>query len=866
MSSSSITAKLNFFIFKILLAFIAFILVLSLALPIGFYGMALYLEPTLPSVNQIKTADFEMPLQIYSHDEKLIGSYGNRMSMPVTRAEIPETMIQAFMSAEDAAFYEHTGISVKGLGRAITEAATGDESQTGGSTITMQVAKNYFLSPEKTLNRKLTELFIARKIEQELSKDEIMTLYVNKIYLGEGAYGIKAAARKYYSKTLDTLTLAETAMIAGLPKAPSAYNPVKNPERALNRRNWILKRMQQLGYITSKQYQQAIAEPIGLKLYAEQIDTHMPYLTEMARIKLINKYGPRVINSGWRVRLTIDSHAQKNADKVVKRHLIRYDRLHGWRGALGNVADGKTKLENFRVVAGMHPAKVTKISNSSFQAKLKDGTQITVPWSSMRWAREYISANKVKRFPSRPSQIVKVGDIVRVKPNANNVNNKYWRLVQIPDVEASLVSLDPDTGAVIALVGGFDYYHSKFNRATDGWRQPGSTIKPLVYSAALEKGYTPDTLVSDNKLSIGGWKPKNSDGRYLGKIPLRQGLYLSRNLVSIRVLRSVGISNARQLLDKFGLDQNKLPATLSLALGTGQASPLQMATAYSTFANGGYRIQPYFIEQIYNFDNELLYQANPARACASCFNKTIVDDNATHTDTTKQNNQNSKAKNSKKTESGDNNATTAADRMKVIKVNRQRAEQAPRIISVSTATNMSNILRDVIQIGTAKRARALGRRDIGGKTGTTNNFKDAWFAGYQPTVATVVWMGFDKPSTLGNNGYGGKLALPIWMDFMRRQLNGVPYQWVATKNQSDSKVQKSNRVNLTKEGSKIEYANNQKKNRTDSADPSIPQGIKPFVPPAKENKPSSGVEKPNNKKGNETAAAQVAETETMKPQ
>ncbi len=840
--------KISFLIVRLvincLLALVALAIILALAFPIGFYGMALYLEPTLPSVQEIKTAPRQMPLQVYSNDNKLIGQYGNRMSLPISYDEIPQDMIHAFLAAEDAYFFEHSGISVKGLGRAITQLVTDNPSQTGGSTITMQVAKNYFLTPEQTFKRKLTELFLSRKIERKLSKDEILTLYVNKIYLGEGAYGIKAAAKKYYSKSLHHLTIAETAMLAGLPKAPSTFNPVVNPKRALERRNWILQRMYSLGYIDQEQYQVAIDSPIGLQLYGDRIDnSEMPYLAEMARISLVNQFGSQVMNSGWRVRLTVDSKIQNTANNIVRKHLRRYDSRHGWRGAEAH----DEPLSKFNSFLNMHPAKVVKVNKRSFEAQLKSGDVIRVPWSGMSWARKYYSANRVGGHFSRPSRIVSVGDIIRVSPKG-----KSWKLVQVPRIQSSLVSLNPDNGAVVAMVGGFHFGYSKFNRATDAWRQPGSTIKPLIYSAALEKGYRPNSLIDDSPLQIGKWRPKNSDGRYYGPMELRKALYLSRNLVSIRLLRAVGMANARSLLDQFGLDKSKLPTTLSLALGTGKASPLQMATAYATFANGGHRIQPYLIEQIYDFDNQLLYQANPRLACAVCFNNNLKALNES---------QRKKAKKIKKTQvikkqslkkqptpsyadmsieeleaelnkskklpatnikaaadsnldSATNSMATAqqdvedksidadvkSDRLKVYPVEYQRAQQAPRILSPSVAYEMADILRDVIQRGTATKAKALGRSDIGGKTGTTNDFRDAWFAGFHPTNATVVWMGFDKPSTLGHRQYGGRLALPVWMDYMRFQLKNTPKQWVTLDNHAKSKKQKEHTVEITEEG------------------------------------------------------------------
>ena len=815
MTKKNATARLIHFLVGLVIACLALAVILALAVPIGFYGMAMYLSPTLPSIQEIKTANLEMPLQIYSSDDKLIGQYGNRLSLPITFEDIPENLTHAFLAAEDASFFQHSGISIKGLGRAVTEVVTDDDSQTGGSTITMQVAKNYFLSPERTLNRKLVELFLARKIEDELSKNEILTLYVNKIYLGEGAYGIRAAAKKYYSKSLENLTIAETAMLAGLPKAPSKYNPVANPSRALTRRNWIIDRMHELGYISKAQRDEAISAPVGINLYKEKLDVNMPYLAEMTRSTLVDRYGEQVMHSGWRVRLTVDSKAQTDAEAAVLTGLVAYEHRHGWRGAEAN----DEPLENFRRYSNMSPAKVTKVNARSFEATMPSGENVTVGWSGMSWARKYISADRIGYFPSNARQIVTKNDIVRLIPTANG----NWQLGQVPKIQGSLVSLNPETGAVNALVGGFDFNHSKFNRALQGWRQPGSTIKPLVYTAALEKGYRPDSIVSDRPIQVGDWKPKNSDQRFLGDITLRRGLYLSRNLVSIRLLQAIGISNTRDLLNEFGLDKEKLPTTLSLALGAGQATPLQMATAYATFANGGHRIQPYFIEQIYNYDNNLLFQANPRQACATCFNEKLEDLNKSLIENHKKSIENKdsvindemtvKAQTLENSDNSDNSeqndkalnlnlydASPQADRLKAPAVQYAMAKQAPRILKPRVAFEMADILRDVIQRGTAVRAKALGRDDIGGKTGTTNEAKDAWFAGFHPTNATVVWMGFDQPSTMGRREYGGVAALPVWMDFMKAQLKDTPHQWVSINNRAKSKKQKQRIIEMTDDG------------------------------------------------------------------
>ncbi len=870
MPKKNVAIRLLRYLVGLFIAFLALAVILALAAPIGFYGMAMYLSPTLPSMQEIKKANLEMPLQIYSSDNKLIGQYGNRLSLPVDYEEIPKDLTNAFLAAEDSSFFQHSGISIKGLGRAVTEAVTDDDGQTGGSTITMQVAKNYFLSPERTLNRKLTELFVARKMEDELSKNEILTLYVNKIYLGEGAYGIQAAAKKYYSKSLNNLTIAEMAMLAGLPKAPSKYNPVANPERALIRRDWIIGQMLKNGYISQVQHDEAVSSPIGLNVYQEKLDVNMPYLAEMTRYALVNRYGQQVVNGGWRVRLTVDSQAQQDAEAAVLKGLIAY-------GAEAN----DEPLEDFTRYGSMYPAKVTAIRSRSFDALMQSGETVTVNWSGMSWARKFISANRFGNLPSNASQIVNDKDIIRLI----KTDNGSWQLAQIPDVQGSLVSLNPENGAVNALVGGFDFNHSKFNRALQGWRQPGSTIKPLVYTAALEKGYRPDSIVSDRPIQVGDWEPKNSDSRFLGDITLRRGLYLSRNLVSIRLLQAVGISDTRDLLDQFGLDKEKLPTTLSLALGAGQATPLQMATAYATFANGGHRVQPYFIEQIYNYQNELLFQANPQQACALCFNEQLNERNqslieqaekdaeeraAESKDTTRptveqinsdEANQEIEAETGiEKTEDTTVNdltdtsiydASPLADRLHAPVVQYVTATQAPRILKPRVAYDMADILRDVVQRGTAVRAKALGRGDIGGKTGTTNDAKDAWFAGFHPTNSTVVWIGFDQPSTLGRREYGGVAALPVWMDFMRPQLKNVPFQWVSVDNKSKSEKQKQQIIEMNDDGIVTTGDNNAAQSDTDDNQPITPKtqqrsSPEPVAEPETRAQASSSTSRSNN--------------------
>ncbi len=746
--------------------FFLMLIIILVSLPMGFYGMYLYLAPSLPDMSSLKKAPLLKPLQVYTADNKLIAEYGGKLSIPVQYEQIPPTFIHAFLAAEDSSFFEHNGISFKGLGRALTESITGSDVQTGGSTITMQVAKNYYLSPERTLKRKLTEVFLARKIEQNLTKQEILSSYVNKIFLGKNAYGIAAAARIYYNKNLDQLSIAQMAMIAGLPKAPSKYNPVVNPERALERRNWILGRMLQLGYINQSQYQKAVAEPINLNMIDRSVSNIHPYVGEMVRSELVEHFGEQAIDSGYKVYTTIDSNKQKFAEQSIQDGLEAYDRRHGWRGP----EDHDKPLNQFMAYANTFPAQVTKVNTNSFEALMQDGSTVTVNWSGMSWARPYRNANSVGGAPSHASQIVKVKDIIRLRPNEDK---SAWSLVQVPKVQGQLIALNPNDGSIEAVVGGYNFYQSKFNRAVQGWRQPGSTIKPFVYALALERGMTPYSMVNDSPIRIGKWSPKNSDGRYLGMIPLRRALYLSRNTVSVRLLQNVGIERARQLFMDFGLEEEQIPRNYTIALGTPQVLPIQMATGYATFANGGYRIQPHFIKRIEDATGKVIYEAKPEYACIPCINNpnAYAEQQAAE-----------EAKTKEITNESLDDALAASDAQTTTSTVDTKTysdyRQAQRILKSSSAYDMANILRDVIQHGTGRAALKIGRDDLGGKTGTTNDAKDAWFAGFNGKLVAVAWVGFDQPRTLGRREYGGVAALPIWTTFMANALKDTPSSWV----------------------------------------------------------------------------------------
>ncbi|WP_081402420.1 penicillin-binding protein PBP1a [Acinetobacter vivianii] len=751
--------------------FFLIVIIILVSLPMGFYGMYLYLAPSLPDMSSLKKAPLLKPLQVYTADNKLIAEYGGKLSIPVKYEQIPPTFIHGFLAAEDSSFFEHNGISFKGLGRALTESVTGSDVQTGGSTITMQVAKNYYLSPDRTLRRKLTEVFLARKIEQNLTKQEILTAYVNKIFLGKNAYGIAAAARIYYNKNLNELTTAQMAMIAGLPKAPSKYNPVVNPDRALERRNWILGRMLQLGYINQNQYQQAVAEPINLNMVDRSVSNVFPYVGEMVRSELVEHFGEQAIDSGYKVYTTVDSNRQRYAEQAIQNGLEAYDRRHGWRGPEAH----DKPLKQFMAYANTYPAQVTKVNNNSFEALMQDGSTVTVNWSGMSWVRPYRNANSVGGAPSNASQIVKVKDIVRLRPNEGKT---VWALTQVPKVQGQLIAINPNDGAIEAVVGGYNFYQSKFNRALQGWRQPGSTIKPFVYALALERGMTPYSMVNDSPITIGKWSPRNADGRYLGMIPLRRALYLSRNSVSVRLLQNVGIERTRQLFMDFGLQDDQIPRNYTIALGTPQVLPIQMATGYATFANGGYRIQPHFITRIEDAYGKVIYEAKPEYACIPCIATAKNDAKQQTADASKKD----EVKEITNATLDDTNATseipmTAADTQKASKPNGDY-RQAQRILKSSSAYDMANILRDVIQHGTGRAAMKIGRDDLGGKTGTTNDAKDAWFAGFNGKLVAVAWVGFDQPRTLGRREYGGVAALPIWTNFMGQSLKDTPSAWV----------------------------------------------------------------------------------------
>lgn len=728
------------FLFWSVLAFVsAPILVLT--------GVALYLSPALPDVDALRDLQLQTPLRIYSTDNKLIAEFGEMRRIPIRYEQVPSDFINALLAAEDDNFLNHRGVDPMGLLRAATELVQTGHIQTGGSTITMQVAKNYFLSSERVFSRKFNEILLAIQIERSLSKREIFELYVNKIYLGNRAYGIEAAAQIYFGKSIDQLDLADLAMIASLPKAPSRYNPVSNPERTLIRRNWILGRMLSLGNIDQQAYDEAIAKPINPEKYEAKPELEAPYVAEMARLEMIDRFGDNAYTSGYHVYTTVDSKLQKLANRSLREGLMEYDRRHGYKGPEASNPEAtpnqwETLLQPYREIGGLLPAVVTAVSSDKALIQLRGGGLGEIPWKDMRWARKHLNTNSLGPNPASPSDILSVGDIVRASP----IEDVRYRLAQIPEAQSALVVLSPKDGSIQALVGGFSFDQSKYNRVTQARRQPGSSFKPFLYSAALDHGYTPASLVNDAPLVVdsghmqSAWRPRNSGGDFLGPIRLREALYRSRNLVSIRLLQDIGVDEGLTYIERFGFSRSELPRNLSSALGTPELTPLQIAQGYTTIANGGYAVQPFLVERIEDHQSKIIDFARPAAT----------------------------------PEAIESHVERAERYREMAALPETDIPAAERVVDPRTTYQLTSMLKDVITRGTAVRARSLQRPDLAGKTGTTNEQKDAWFSGYNSDFVATVWVGFDQPATLGRREYGGTAALPIWMTFMAEALEGRP--------------------------------------------------------------------------------------------
>lgn len=711
-------------------------------------GVYYYFAPQLPAVDTLREVRLQTPLRVYSADKKLIAEFGEKRRTPISYDQVPPDFVHALQAAEDARFFDHFGIDLKGLSRAAFQLARTGEIQSGGSTITMQVAKNYFLTHERTFTRKFKEILLSLQIERELTKEEILELYINKIYLGQRAYGIQAAATVYYGKPIQELSLAQLAMIAGLPKAPSANNPISNPKRALGRRNWILGRMLELGYIDQARYAEASAEPLTARYHGSDIELEAPYIAEMVRSELYEKYGDDLYTDGLQVYTTIDSRLQQSATQALRQGLHAYSERHGYRGPEQQFKldelDDQARLKLLRdtpVFGDLQPALVIQVAQRSADLLLRDGRQITLEWDGMAWARPYKSANYTGPKPKTASDILAPGDLVRVLPQ-----DDIWLLRQVPRVQGAIIALNPADGAIRALSGGFSFAHNKFNRVTQAYRQPGSNIKPFLYTAALEYGFTPASIINDapvvfHDVSLeSNWRPENDNGTFGGPTRLREALYRSRNLVSIRLMRALGIEKARDYMLRFGFNPDRFPANLSLALGSADATPLQIVTGYAALANGGYRVSPYLIAHIESPTGEPIYQSQPLHACPECSYAAADDE-----------------------ESSGPGIEISMDE-----------SAAPRIITPQSAFLIQDVMRDVIKRGTGRRALALNRSDLAGKTGTTNDQKDAWFSGFNSQLVATTWVGFDQPAPLGRREYGSTAALPIWIDFMADALDGVP--------------------------------------------------------------------------------------------
>ncbi|WQN29115.1 penicillin-binding protein 1A [Stutzerimonas stutzeri] len=722
------------------------------ALLLSISGAFLYLSPNLPSVDSLRSIQLQIPLRVYSADDKLIAEFGEMRRSPIRFDDIPQAFIHALLAAEDDNFANHYGVDITGLMRAATQLLKSGQIQTGGSTITMQVAKNYFLTSERSFSRKINEILLALQIERELSKNEILELYVNKIYLGNRAYGIEAAAQVYYGKPISELSVAQLAMIAGLPKAPSAFNPLVNPARSKERRDWILGRMYRLGSLDESSYRQALAEPETARYHGATPELDASYIAEMARAEMVGRFGSAAYTDGFRVYTTVSSERQIAANNALNSGLIEYDQRHGYRGPEANLANAPRdtwlqELAKYRSLSGLQPAAVTQVETSGILVITRDGQEHTVSWDSMKWARPYLGINSMGPRPQRPADVVKAGDVVRIR-----WQDEAAVFSQVPQAQAALVSLDPEDGSIEALAGGFSFGQSNYNRAIQAKRQPGSSFKPFIYSAALDAGYTAASLVNDSPIVFVEqgmdriWRPKNDNNTFLGPIRMREALYKSRNLVSIRLLQTMGVDYTINYITRFGFNAQDLPRNLSLALGTATLTPMEIATGWTTFANGGYKIEPYLIQRIEDREGNLLFEANPARVPPRETQTADVEVHPVQSNPV----------------IADGEQMPAAPRF------------AEQVLDERTAYIMTSMLQDVIKRGTGRRALALGRDDIAGKTGTTNDSIDSWFSGYNADLVTTVWAGFDQPQSLGRNEYGGTVALPIWMNYMGAVLKDMP--------------------------------------------------------------------------------------------
>ena len=722
-----------------------------------------YLKPALPDVDSLRDVQLQVPLRVYTRDGKLIAAIGEQRRIPVRYEQIPKKLIQAFLATEDDRFFRHHGVDWQGILRAAVANARAGGIRQGASTITMQVARDMFLTPRRDMKRKMSEIYISLLMEAEFTKEEIFSLYVNKIFLGQRAYGVAAAAEVYFGKSLDQLTVAEMATLAGIPTAPSVVNPVANAEAAKVRRAHVLGRMLELNYITQAEYDEAKSSAMESRLHGSSVEADAPYVAEMVRNEMQAKYGDGVYTAGYKVFTTIDSRLQAAGTVALRTGLLEYDRRHGFRGAIAKIdlsklsspKDLEGQLEEFPMIGGLRPAIVEKVEAKSAKIYVKDVGAATLPWEKLSWARRELPDEKTDRWPTQASEILARGDVIyTVGRTAESL-----LFVQVPEAQSALVSVDPKDGAVAALIGGFDYFQSKYNRATQARRQPGSGFKPFVYAAAFDKGYTPASIVLDAPIVIDetgteqAWRPKENENRFFGPIRLREALVHSRNLVSVRLMRAIGGEYTWNYVTRFGFDKSQLPNDLTLALGTAELSPLQVAVGYSTFANGGFKVNAYTIDRIEDAGGKVLQQAAPALACFEC--DRVTDPPHAKTISSGRGAQLDEAPHDGKTVIPAKNL-------------------APQIIRPQVAYLLADMMKDVIRRGTGVRARSLNRDDIAGKTGTTSDFHDAWFNGFNGDLVTTVWTGFDQDRSLGDGEEGAHVAVPTWTYFMHEALAGAP--------------------------------------------------------------------------------------------
>ncbi len=733
----------------------------------------------LPDVNTLRDIQLQVPLRIYTQEGKLFSVFGEKRRIPVRIDEMPKHLKNAFIAGEDARFYHHPGVDYQGLSRAVWTLATTGEKSVGGSTITQQLARNFFLTLEKTFTRKTREIFLALKIEGELSKDEILELYLNKILLGHRAYGVGAAADVYYGKSVHQLSLAQSAMLAALPKAPSRINPITSPKRAMTRRNYILGRMQELGYISDQELQQAITEIDTAFYHGATTEISAPYLAEMVRREMLQRFGEAAYTGGFEVFTTINADLQVSANQAVIGGLEEYDQRHGYRGPEASIdlMDNTTTagwddiLRPYKPVAGTAPGLVTEVEGDIALVYQTDGQTIALDLDDVKWARKFITRNRTGPVPESISDVLKPGDIIRTRLQ----DEGRRQLTQLPQTEALLISLSPRDGSIKALVGGYDYTRSKFNRVVQSRRQPGSGFKPFIYSAALEKGKTTASIIMDAPITFSDtelerdWKPQNYSEQYFGPTRLREAMVNSRNLVSIRLLRDIGIPYARRHVSLFGFDPAVLPDNLSMALGSASLKPINIARGYAVFANGGYLIDPYFIARITDARGTVLFAATPTVVCPDCDAEsgpeTIPEAQPAKDEPSFMPLELGGEKGGFEIVEQDEHKSNAPP---------TAPTPAPRVISAQNAYLVRSMMMDVVRRGTGKKAMALGRNDLAGKTGTTNEQRDAWFSGYNSEIVTSVWTGFDSHQPLGRNEVGGKAALPIWINYMRTALQDMP--------------------------------------------------------------------------------------------